>query len=125
ARTDLCGGRSAMVVPTATASFPSTDFHTATLAGEFIYVIGCLGYHGTRQYGTTPVYRLHTGTFEMQRVEVSGPAPGWIYEHRAFLDGQEIWISEAMLARFDGREVNVGDLRAFVLDIKRFSWREL
>src|SRR5262249_40902033 len=47
--------------------FPPTDFHTATLIGDFIYVIGSLGYLGTRRYGETPVYRLDLRTFQMDR----------------------------------------------------------
>jgi ankyrin repeat protein len=45
--------------------FPPTDFHTATLVGDSIYLIGSLGYPGARQYGETPVYRLDTTTFEL------------------------------------------------------------
>ena len=40
--------------------FPPTDFHTATLIGDSIYIIGGLGYQGQRQFGETPVYRLDT-----------------------------------------------------------------
>ncbi|MEZ4617437.1 MAG: hypothetical protein R2867_18265 [Caldilineaceae bacterium] len=29
------------------AIFQPTDFHSATLVGNHIYIIGCLGYHGT------------------------------------------------------------------------------
>src|SRR6185312_15079372 len=61
--------------------FPPTDFHTATLIGEYIYLIGSLGYSGHRRYGTTPVYRLHTGTFKIEPLETTGAAPGWLYEH--------------------------------------------
>ena len=59
--------------------FPPTDFHTATLTGDTIYLIGSLGYPGTRQYGKTPVYRLDTTTFQIERVETTGSEPGWIY----------------------------------------------
>ena len=38
--------------------FPPTDFHTATLVGDRIIVIGSLGYQGSRVYGTTPVFAL-------------------------------------------------------------------
>jgi hypothetical protein len=30
--------------------FPPTDFHTATLVGNSIYIIGSLGYRGARRY---------------------------------------------------------------------------
>ena len=35
--------------------FPPTDFHTATLLGREIVLIGSLGYVGTRKLGVTPV----------------------------------------------------------------------
>jgi ankyrin repeat protein len=63
--------------------FPPTDFHTATLVGGYIYVIGSLGYQGTRRPGETPVYRLDIRTLRMDRLDACGEAPGWIYRHRA------------------------------------------
>ncbi len=76
------------------AVFPPTDFHTATLIGKHIYVIGSLGYQGTRIYGETPVYRLDTETLQMEAVKTTGDNPGWIYEHQAVLLGaHEIQIS--------------------------------
>lgn len=38
--------------------FPPTDFHTATLVGEYIYIIGNLGYIEQRINQETPVYKL-------------------------------------------------------------------
>jgi ankyrin repeat protein len=35
--------------------FAPTDFHTATLVGPYIYVVGSLGYQGTRRFNETPV----------------------------------------------------------------------
>ena len=39
--------------------FPPTDFHSATLVGDFIYIIGNLGYKPKRRPGFTPVYSLN------------------------------------------------------------------
>jgi ankyrin repeat protein len=69
------------------SAFPPTDFHTATLIGDWIYVIGSLGYGGTPRYGETPVYRLNTRSFKIEQVISSGDPPGWILEHRADLIG--------------------------------------
>jgi len=38
--------------------FPPTDFHTATLVGSRIVLIGSLGYYDRRTFGHTPVYEL-------------------------------------------------------------------
>src|SRR6185503_1846850 len=61
--------------------FPPTDFHTATLVGDAIYLIGSLGYAGARRYGHTPVFRLDTRTFRIERLAPAGDPPGWIYGH--------------------------------------------
>jgi hypothetical protein len=50
-----------------------------------IYIIGGLGYHGRRRFGETPVYRLDTGTLQIQRIETTGEPPGWMSRHRAVL----------------------------------------
>jgi hypothetical protein len=69
----------------------------ATFLGDgAIYVIGSLGYVGTRRYGQTPVHRLDIGTFRMERLAASGEAPGWVYEHRSVRVGpSEIRVSAA------------------------------
>ena len=105
------------------AVFPSTDFHTATLLDEAIYVIGSLGYYGTRRYGTTPVYRLDTRTFRMERLETEGEAPGWIYKHRAqrAASGQiRIWGGRVVTR--EDEEVHADNAGVFVLDVRSRRW---
>jgi len=48
--------------------FPPTDFHTATLVGRKIYIIGSLAYQGTRHFGSTAVYVFDTQTFRIERL---------------------------------------------------------
>jgi hypothetical protein len=69
--------------------FPPTDFHTATLVdNSHIWIIGNLGYQDER--GTvTPVYRLDINTLVIDKVEVSGESPGWIWKHTAHLSESE------------------------------------
>lgn len=66
--------------------FPPTDFHTATLVGDWIYLIGNLGYSEDRHVGVTPVYRLHARTYQIERVITTGTVPGWIHNHHAVYD---------------------------------------
>lgn len=74
--------------------FPPTDFHTATLIGEQIYLIGSLGYSKDRHPGYTPVYRLDTRTMQIECLTTTGEMPGWINRHRArFVEGQGILVS--------------------------------
>ncbi len=68
--------------------FRPTDFHTATLIDNLIFIIGCLGYPEDRQFGRTPVYRMNVANFEIQEIETSGDQPGWIHGHKAKLDGR-------------------------------------
>jgi hypothetical protein len=105
--------------------FPPTDFHTATLVGEHLYIIGSLGYSGTRRCGETPVYRLDTSTFAIERLSVTGDPPGWIYGHRADLSAaREIWMSDGKIAALiDGKEVHAENERRFVLELDRLTWR--
>jgi hypothetical protein len=65
--------------------FPPADFQTATLMSTHIYALGGVGYYGARHNGHTPVYRLNAETFAIEKVECTGIAPGWIYDHVAKL----------------------------------------
>ena len=104
--------------------FPPTDSHTATLVGDHIYLIGSLGYQGTRQYGRTPVYRLHTKTFRIEQVNVGGAAPGWIYDHQAvLLTPHEIRIFGGKIVTANGdEETHSKNDKSFVLDTERLVW---
>lgn len=108
------------------SAFPPTDFHTATLVGDSIYVIGRLGYAGTRGYGETPVYRLDVQTMRLERVEAGGEAPGWIYRHRATLVGPgsiRVW-SGTTISRIANDEVHERNQNVFVLDLDRLMWTQ-
>jgi hypothetical protein len=106
--------------------FPPTDFHSATLVGNAIVIIGCLGYHEQRVAGETPVFRLDLDTFEITRVGARGEAPGWIQRHAAKLanDGRsvevrggEIWRSNDLPAR--------ASIDAWSLDLVNCCWKRL
>ena len=105
--------------------FPPTDFHTATLVGEYLYLIGSLGYAGHRQYGTTPVYRLNTRSFAIEPVETRGVSPGWIYKHRAvLLTHDEIRVTGGtVVTNHEDDEVHAANLQTFVFDTSLSFWR--
>lgn len=109
------------------STFPPTDFHTATLVDESIYVIGSLGYQGTRRFGETPVYRLDLATLRIDRVQTSGESPGWIFEHRASAEpslGIRVWGGTLATAS-EGVESHDANLGTFVLDLDTFEWRRV
>lgn len=105
--------------------FPPTDFHTATLIGGRILIIGSLGYRGARSIGSTPVYALDTRTLHIVRVTTTGPAPGWIYRHRATLISPcQIQITGGRIATLrDGEETHDENAQLFVLDVEHMEWR--
>jgi ankyrin repeat protein len=105
--------------------FPPTDFHTATLIGDrFIWIIGSLGYFGRRHYGETPVYRLDTESYRIERMKILGEPPGWIYGHAALvLPGGRIQISGGEIISLPGdKESHIKNNRSFILDTEHCTW---
>ncbi len=107
--------------------FPPTDFHTATLVGKFIYIIGSLGYSDERQYGATQVHRLDVDTFAIEPVPTSGESPGWISRHKATLRGDHaIHIRDGKVCLQNaGAEEYVDNTSEYVLDLDTLAWRKL
>jgi hypothetical protein len=100
---------------------PPTDFHSATLLGGDIILIGSLGYADLRRAGETQVLRLDTDTMRVQRLSTTGEGPGWIARHTARrLSGTEILVSGGVVQTLHGSEANTG---AFVLDLASTIWR--
>ncbi len=65
--------------------FPPTDFHTATLFGDQIVIIGGLRYVQDRVLDACTVFTLDTNTFRIERLDTTGEGPGWIHHHKAEL----------------------------------------
>lgn len=109
-------------------TFPPTDFHTATLVGTQIYIIGSLGYGGERAYGVTPVYRLDVESFAMEKVETRGEMPGWIHRHRAVLatNGAEIRISGGQVCVEEGGKEELREQQGeYALALATGIWRRV
>ena len=107
--------------------FPPTDFHSATRVGEWIYIIGGLGYVDQRQESHTPVYRLSIASWHIERVDTSGEMPGWIHEHQALHDPMRSAIrvvgGKLVLLDADGQQDIVPNKSSFELDLASFEWR--
>ncbi|MDO8802932.1 MAG: ankyrin repeat domain-containing protein [Elusimicrobiota bacterium] len=107
--------------------FPPTDFHTATLAGKFIYIIGSLGYKEARQLGRTQVYRLDSETLKIEKVQTSGDSPGWISRHKATyseenkirIRGGKVWASNNVSESYTD---NSGE---YILDLNTLFWNKI
>lgn len=104
--------------------FPPTDFHTATVVGDYIYIIGCLGYVADRIPGYTPVFRLHCDTLVMEKIATHGQSPGWIYGHKACALGQSaIRISGGEVIGTEGEET--AKTGTYTLDLTTMAWSRL
>ena len=104
--------------------FPPTDFHTATLVGDKIWLIGSLGYPAMRRIGETQVMRLDTKTFAIEAIETDGDCPGWISRHQAGVDhaGGEIWVKGGKVCTETELLDNTG---VFVLSLTSLQWRRV
>lgn len=106
--------------------FPPTDFHSATLVGDRIVMIGCLGYPPDRRSGITQVLTLDCADWHIERIETHEQGPGWLHEHRAQLspDGQSIILQGGRIDRCDGEELveNIDDWRLW---LREWRWERL
>ncbi len=109
------------------ASFPPTDFHTATLSGNRIVIIGCLGYHEQRKPATTPVHILDLKTFTVSSIQTVGTPPGWIHKHEASLepDGTSILIRRGLLDSGEKDASFVENINDWRLRLEDWRWERL
>lgn len=99
--------------------FPPTDFHTATLVGDQIWLIGCLGYPEQRNDKQTQVLRLSTLDFSITPVETDGVSPGWLHRHRSVL------IKDGILVTGGKIEPGYRDNKStFLLNAETLVWQE-
>lgn len=106
--------------------FPPTDFHSATLVGDRVIVIGRLGYMGERRPGVTPVMVLDLASYQIQELPSQGELPGWIFGHEADLGPEGITIRGGKV-----QEENEGEIRTrrnfddFLYDPATGNWKRL
>lgn len=106
--------------------FPPTDFHSATLLGDRIILIGSVGYVGERKPGHTPVLALDLATLAISTIATGGEPPGWISRHTATRtdDGRAIVVRRGKLELGEGQSMveNIDDWR---LDLDTWQWQRL
>ncbi len=108
-------------------AFPPTDFHSATLAGNRIIIIGNLGYQEDPKPGQTPVFVLNLDDFSVAPVQTIGTPPGWIYEQGAALseDGLSIIVQKGKLDRGDPARFLVENIDDWRLHLSDWRWERL
>lgn len=106
--------------------FPPTDFHTATLIGNTIILIGTVGYHSDSPPKNTQVLRLELDSWRISRIETTGTSPGLLSDHTAALmeDGQGILISDGEIKR-PGLPDRIENLDEWRLDTRSWTWSRL
>ncbi len=103
--------------------FPPTDFHTATLVDNEIWIIGSLGYQDNRQYSHTQVYKLNINTFKMEQVATRN-SMGWVHHHNAeYKDGQII-VSGGQISP-DEDSLSQEQTDSWALNLKTLIWTNL
>lgn len=108
--------------------FPPTDFHSAVLIDDAIWIIGGLGYMQDRQYHKTLIYRLNIHTFEITKVNTINDI-GLIHDHIADVDNHQILVKEGeMLTNthplIDG-EFGYKNINAWAFDTKNLIWKNI
>lgn len=119
----------AVVAPDATvafygyphAVFPPTDFHTATLAGDHLWLVGSLGYADARRPGVTQVCRLDLRTLAIELLATTGDAPGWLHKHDARLDGGAIAVRGGLVDRGPDAPFDE-NIDEWALDLASLAW---
>jgi len=106
--------------------FPPTDFHTATLVGDSLILIGNLSYPENYKPGETQVLRLELDSWRISPIETSGTPPGWIHRHKALLSdtGKEILVTLGKIDRGNGKAL-VENIDDWSLDLQTFQWTRL
>jgi hypothetical protein len=101
-------------------AFPPTDFHSATLVGADVILIGSLGYQDLRRVGETQVLRLDPQTLMFEKLASTGDGPGWISRHVAELVcDKSIVVVGGKIQTEDGY---VDNHDIFELDLASMKW---
>lgn len=106
--------------------FPPTDFHTATLVGDQIILIGNTGYPDSRVFESTQVLVLDLKTLEIAQKTTGGECPGWISRHVAKLsdDQQSITVTGGQV--FPNEESPLlENFDTWRLDLRTWNWERL
>jgi hypothetical protein len=103
------------------AVFPPTDFHSATLDGDRIWIVGSLGYADARKGGTTQVCQLDLGTLAIEQLATAGDPPGWIHKHEAQLVDRAIVVRGGLVEHPSGSSLEE-NIDEWGLDLATLTW---
>lgn len=104
--------------------FPPTDFHSATLVGDHVYLVGNAGYADARR-AYTQLLRLDVGTLSVAAIEAGGEDPGWLSHHTAVLDadGRILHVTGGQVeVKAAGQSLFRDTVDDYELDLDRLLW---
>ena len=103
--------------------FLPTDFHSSTLVGNKIIIVGRLGYPEQRETNT-PVYTLDINTFTIEKIPTTGIMPGWIFRHIAILmeDKKTLLITLGENYRGDNKSI-CENINEWTLNTETWEWQ--
>lgn len=105
--------------------FPPTDFHTANLVDDRIFIVGNLSYPNIRGQ-KAQVLILDTKSYSVSRFNTTGEHPPWIYEHASELveEGGALLVHGGLICgpQFPAVVENIDDWR---LDLHTGRWQRL
>ncbi len=108
------------------SEFPPTDFHSATLIGNRIIIVGSLSYPKKRDTNLTQIAALDLTSFTISLLDSTGDKPGWIHSHDALFNSDEgsILITKGLIDQGEGKPLreNIDD---WTLDIQTWNWSRL
>ena len=105
--------------------FPPTDFHTANLVDDRIFIVGNLSYPHMRGQ-KAQVLVLDATSYAIDRFDTTGEQPPWIYKHTSELveDGRALLVRGGHICgpRWPAVVENIDDWR---LDLHTGRWERL
>ncbi len=101
--------------------FPATDFHSATLIDNKIWLIGSLGYQEQRQYKQTQVFTLDIDTYQIQAVKTKN-SMGLIYKHTADYQDGKIVLSGGYKIQDKDAPI-IEQINKWTLDLQTLTWK--
>lgn len=108
-------------------AFAPTDFHTATLDGGRVVIVGAFGNPDERKPGVTQVYVLDLATFAITRKECVGAAPGWLHRHKATFDAADnaIVVTGGQIDTGDDERNLIENIDDWKLHLGNWRWERL
>lgn len=103
------------------SDFPATDFHSATLVGDQIVLIGSLGYPDYRDAAQTQVLILDTKDWSIQH-QLTTNSPGWISRHEVVYDTQRKVIRVTNIQKWTEEQDLTDDFSTWELDLSSWNW---